>query len=232
MTAEEFRRQLTVNNIILDEEQCEQFEKYALILVKWNEIMNLTAITSPQDIYEKHFFDSILPFIKHQPAGNLCDVGSGAGFPGVVIKIVYPQLQVTLLEPLQKRVVFLNALIAELKLTGIEVVNARAEEYVLQHRESFDWVTARAVAKLTVLAELCLPLVRIGGCFIALKGQNGQHEYEEASRAIKLLGGKLADEGTVKLNTETTRYNLLISKDYSTPVSYPRSYAAIKRKPL
>lgn len=232
MTVEEFVQRLAVDNIFLSEIQVDQFHRYAESLLEWNKKINLTALTELSDIYEKHFYDSLLPFIKQKPQGTLCDVGSGAGFPGVVIKIVYPDVKVILLEPIKKRVVFLNDLLIKLDLGDIAVVNSRAEDYVKIKRETFDWVTARAVANLAILAELCIPLVKLDGYFIAMKGSNGLVEYQDASKGIHQLGCELLDEGKMMLNSEIYRYNLLFIKKHKTPISYPRSYALIKKRPL
>jgi len=232
MTVEEFIQRLAADNIFLSEIQIDQFHRYAESLLEWNKKINLTALTSLSDIYEKHFYDSLLPFINQKPAGTLCDVGSGAGFPGVVVKIVYPDVNVTLLEPIKKRVGFLNELIANLALKDINVVNERAEDYCQIKRETFDWVTARAVANLSILAELCIPLVRLDGYFIAMKGSNGLVEYQDASKGIHQLGCDLKDEGKMMLNSEVYRYNLLFIKKRKTPINYPRSYTLIKKKPL
>ena len=232
MTVEEFVQRLAVDNIFLSEIQINQFHQYAESLLEWNEKINLTALTSLSDIYEKHFYDSLLPFIKQKPEGMLCDVGSGAGFPGIVIKIVYPDVKIILLEPIKKRVAFLNDLIVKLALGDTEVINERAEDYCKTKRETFDWVTARAVANLSILAELCIPLVKLDGYFIAMKGSNGLVEYQKATKGIHQLGCDLLDEGKMMLNSEVYRYNLLFIKKRKTPINYPRSYALIKKKPL
>ena len=232
MTVEEFKLKLAVDNIILTKQQLVQFDNYAKLLLKWNEVMNLTAITVLDDIYEKHFYDSILPFIKHQPTGMLCDVGSGAGFPGVVLKIIYPQLKVVLLEPIKKRVRFLQEVISELKLSDIFVVNERAEDHANNKREYYDWTTARAVANLAILGELCIPLIKVKGQFMALKGSSGDDEYQAAVKAIKLLGCELKDKEKRELLDGSIRYNLLFTKVKATPKNYPRSYAQIKKRPL
>lgn len=232
MTVEKFIEQLAVDGIILSQVQLAQFESYVHLLIEWNEVMNLTAITSFEEIYEKHFYDSVLPFIDYPPSGSLCDVGSGAGFPGIVLKIIYPDLHVVLLEPLKKRTNFLMTVITELKLKDIEVINQRAEDYVKLKREQFDWVTARAVANLAILAELCLPLVKVDGYFMALKGSNAEIEFQQAKKAVTILGAKLNNLSNKALNQEIIRNNLLFQKINKTPTKYPRNYAQIKNKPL
>lgn len=232
MTVEEFKTQLAVDHIMLSDQQLIQFDNYAKLLIKWNEVMNLTAITALDDIYEKHFYDSILPFIKHRPTGTLCDVGSGAGFPGVVLKIIYPELKVVLLEPINKRVRFLQEVIDELKLRDIIVLNERGEDHALTKREYYDWTTARAVANLAILGELCIPLIKVEGYFMALKGSNGESEYNEAVHAITTLGCKLKDMDKTTLKDGSIRFNLLFTKIKKTPSIYPRNYAQIKKRPL
>lgn len=187
---EDFFSILEKHGIVLSNRQIEQFEVYAQMLVEWNQKMNLTAITDLDEIYEKHFLDSILPSFDVPLKGSFCDVGAGAGFPSIPLKIVYPDLKITIVETLGKRITFLNALCEKLELKDVECVHARAEEYAKDHREYFDIVSARAVANLTMLSELCIPLVKIGGIFLSLKGANAQEEYDKAKKAISLLGCK------------------------------------------
>ena len=187
---EDFFSILEKHGIVLSNRQIEQFEVYAQMLVEWNQKMNLTAITDLDEIYEKHFLDSILPSFDVPLKGSFCDVGAGAGFPSIPLKIVYPDLKITIVEALGKRITFLNALCEKLELKDVECVHARAKEYAKDHREYFDIVSARAVANLTMLSELCIPLVKIGGIFLSLKGANAQEEYDKAKKAISLLGCK------------------------------------------
>ena len=187
---EDFFSILEKHGIVLSNRQIEQFEVYAQMLVEWNQKMNLTAITDLDEIYEKHFLDSILPSFDVPLKGSFCDVGAGAGFPSIPLKIVYPDLKITIVETLGKRITFLNALCEKLEIKDVECVHARAEEYAKDHREYFDIVSARAVANLTMLSELCIPLVKVGGIFLSLKGANAQEEYDKAKKAISLLGCK------------------------------------------
>ena len=198
---EDFFSILEKHGIVLSNRQIEQFEVYAQMLVEWNQKMNLTAITDLDEIYEKHFLDSILPSFDVPLKGSFCDVGAGAGFPSIPLKIVYPDLKITIVETLGKRITFLNALCEKLELKDVECVHARAEEYAKDHREYFDIVSARAVANLTMLSELCIPLVKIGGIFLSLKGANAQEEYDKAKKAISLLGckEKQRDENTYRM---------------------------------
>ena len=194
MRQEEFVQALQTLHIALSDTQLLQLQEYAELLKTWNEKMNLTAITEYEEVLEKHFYDCIIPLKNAYVQGSVLDVGSGAGFPGLVWKIMKPELQVTLLEPTGKRCTFLKEVISHLHLENILVVNERAEEFVINHRESFDVVTARAVANLNVLSELCVPLVKVGGYFYALKGAKGKEEELSASKAMTILGMELKEE--------------------------------------
>lgn len=229
---EDFESVLKEHNILLHKVQIEQFEIYARMLVEWNQKMNLTAIIDLDEIYEKHFLDSILPAFDLSISGTFCDVGAGAGFPSIPLKIIYPELKVTIVETLGKRITFLNALCDELKLKDVTCVHARAEEYAKDHREYFDFVSARAVANLTMLSELCIPLVKIGGYFLALKGANGEQEYKEAKRAIHTLGCDLKQRDEKQLSDGSRRVNFVFEKTKGTPHKYPRVFGQIKKNPL
>ena len=171
MNQEQFIQALLDKGITLTSKQLEQFENYYQTLVEWNQKMNLTAITQKEDVYLKHFYDSLtISFDYALSNQSLCDVGAGAGFPSIPLKIVYPELKVTIVDSLSKRITFLKHLIQVLDLKDVDAISARAEEYAVKHRESFDIVTARAVARLNILDELCLPLVKVDGDFITLKG--------------------------------------------------------------
>ena len=220
------------NKTGLNDEQIRQFDRYMELLTEWNGKMNLTAITDPEEIVEKHFYDCLLPCIKIMPEGKAADVGSGAGFPGVVWKIAFPGLSVTLIEPTGKRCTFLNTVIRELNLSGIETVNERAEDYVRSHREEFDTVTARAVANLRVLSELCVPLVKVNGLFLAMKGQAGIQEDKEAENALNTLGVRKEACQEESLGEGDKRVNLWYRKVRKTPAVYPRHYSQMKNKPL
>lgn len=177
MSVEWLSKKLSEHGIELTETQKEQFQTYYQLLVEWNEKMNLTSITEEHDVYLKHFYDSITPSFYYDFNGELsiCDVGAGAGFPSIPLKIVFPELKVTIVDSLNKRIQFLNHLAAELGLQDVSFVHDRAESYGKgAYRESYNIVTARAVARLTVLSELCLPLVKKGGQFIALKSSKGE----------------------------------------------------------
>ena len=215
----------------LSDSQIEQFETYIKLLQEWNEKMNLTAITEYNEIVEKHFFDSIKPLLDGRICGKLCDVGSGAGFPSIPMKIVDSTLDVTILEPLNKRCTFLNEVINKLNLNNIKVINKRSEEFVSEKRESFDIVIARAVANLSMLSELCIPHVKVGGHFIAMKGDKGIEELNEAKNAIDILGCEIESIDDYKIS-DFRRINLIYKKVKSTPSKYPRHFSKIKKNTL
>lgn len=227
---------LKERGIELTEEQIDQFEKYYDMLIHWNEKINLTTVTDKEDVYLKHFYDSLTPlFYTDIPEGTrLCDVGAGAGFPSIPMKIVRPDIKVTIVDSLNKRINFLNELTAELSLGDMHLVHDRAEnfgQYTARHM--FDMVTARAVANLNTLLELCLPLVRTGGKFIVLKGKRGQAELEDSTFALDLLGGKIAETHQFTLPEEDSeRYILDIEKVHKTPKKYPRKPGTPNKSPL
>ena len=234
MNQEQFIQALKEKGIELSDKQIIQFRKYFEILVEWNEKMNLTAITDEEGVYLKHFYDSLtISFDYKLDNQSLCDIGAGAGFPSIPLKIVYPNLKITIVDSLTKRITFLKELTHQLGLENVEAISARAEEYAIKHRESFDIVTARAVARLNILDELCLPLVKVGGDFITLKGLKAKEEYEEAKKGIATLGGELYKEEDFTLTDENDhRCNMYIKKKKSTPSKYPRQFSQIKKKPL
>ena len=234
MNIETFIEALKQHNISLTEKQLNQLDTYFHMLVEWNKKMNLTNITEKEDVYLKHFYDSItLAFYHSLDSQHICDIGAGAGFPSIPLKIVFPNLKVTIVDSLNKRITFLNALFEALELDQVEAVSARAEDYCENHRESFDIVTARGVARFEILDELCLPLVKLGGYFIALKGASGQEEFDVAKSGIQKLGGKLESMHAFTLpNHDDQRMNFYIKKVKQTPNKYPRAFAKIKKSPL
>lgn len=237
MKPEEFQAELAKHELEISAKQMEQFSTYYRLLVDWNQKMNLTAITDEEEVYLKHFYDSItLLFSKEfQREGSLCDVGAGAGFPSIPLKIICPQLQVTIVDSLNKRITFLTNLVEELGLENVSLYHDRAETFAQkkEKRESFDFVTARAVARLNVLTELCLPLVKKQGYFFALKAAKSEEELEEARKAIAVLGGKLINEQDVSLpNNGGSRYVLTIQKKKETPKKYPRKPGMPNKQPL
>ena len=215
------------------EEQLAALEQFAGLLEEKNKVMNLTAIRGPEDIARLHFLDcaALLPLIP--TAGRtLADVGSGAGFPGIVLKILSPETRLTSLDSLGKRIEFQREAAEALGLADTELLCARAEE-LADRRESFDIVTSRAVARLSILAELCLPLVKTGGVFAAMKGPAPEEELSEAKRGIALLGGgKVRVERYRIPGTDVVHSAVLIEKLRPTPAKYPRRYAQIKKQPL
>lgn len=237
MNKEDFGLQLAERGINLSASQLERFAIYYHLLVEWNSRMNLTAITAEDEVYLKHFFDSITPafYFPLSEVTTVADIGAGAGFPSLPLKICFPHLQVTIVDSLQKRIGFLDHLIGELGLTGVTTVHARAEDagHQLQLRESFDLVTGRAVARLNVLAEYCLPFVAVKGHFLAMKGSNISVELNEAKKAIKLLGGKVSRVETFTLPGEAGERNLIvIEKVAATPKRYPRKAGTPAKRPL
>lgn len=231
MTPEEFKNACKKRNIEITDKMLEAFHQYAMLLKQWNQKMNLTAIDEEEEVFEKHFYDSILP-MHSSIQGNVADVGTGAGFPGIVWKIVNPKLNVSLIEPTGKRCTFLLEVIKELHLENIEVYNERAEEHVKTHRQQYDVVTARAVANLRVLAELCVPLVKKEGIFLTMKGSKGKQEVEEAKHALDILGTKLHSHEVTTLLNGDIREIFTFQKIKDTPIQYPRNYGQIKKKPL
>lgn len=217
----------------VSEEQYGKFCEYARTLVEWNEKMNLTGITDPNGIAEKHFLDSILPLklLEIPDGGKVIDVGTGAGFPGVPIKIYRPDLKLTLLDSLNKRVNFLSAA-CEAAGLSVELVHARAEEGGRdpRYREKFDAAFARAVAAMPVLAEYCLPYVKVGGVFAAMKGPS--ENYRDGENAVKLLGGEIEDVKEYKLPNGDKRVLIVVRKIAQTAGKYPRNGGQISKKPL
>lgn len=234
MDIERFILELEKHNIVLNKRQLEQFEIYYNELIEWNKKMNLTTIVDKKEVYLKHFYDSLtLSFDIPLKDQKICDIGAGAGFPSIPLKIVYPDLQVTIVDSLNKRITFLNHLLTKLKVNNVEAIASRAEEYAILNKETFDIVTARAVARLHILDELCLPLVKQGGYFIALKGTRGKEELEEANKGIEILGGKVKEskEFYLPINKDH-RVNIYIEKIRKTPKQYPRDFSKIKKNPL
>lgn len=230
----DFKKELKSIGVILTEEKELQFEKYYNRLVEVNSYMNLTSITEKDEVYNKHFLDSlsILKAYNFSDVKTLCDVGSGAGFPSIPLAIENKDISVTIIDALNKRIKFLNSLVSELGLSNVEAYHQRAEEYVKEKREYFDATTARAVARLNVLAELCLPLTKVGGVFIAMKGQE-QAEIEEAKNAITILGGKIESIVEFYLPDDAGKRTIIvIRKVKETPEKYPRAFGRIKEKPL
>ncbi|MGC6769010.1 16S rRNA (guanine(527)-N(7))-methyltransferase RsmG [Enterococcus sp. LJL51] len=237
MTPEEFKQLLEEKGIVLSDKQMAQFASYHQLLTEWNGKMNLTAITEEKEVYLKHFYDSVsLAFFEDFSSGRkICDVGSGAGFPSIPLKIVFPDLDVTIVDSLNKRIKFLTHLTKELELDGVSLYHDRAETFGRLNgiRGSFDFVTARAVARLNVLAELCLPLVKKDGYFLALKASKSDEEVQEAKKAIALLGGRIEAERSFELPvTQDERHIVVIQKKKETPNKYPRKPGLPNKQPI
>lgn len=233
MHKEEFIKALEELNINVTKKQLSNLDTYYKMLIDYNSHTNLTRITDEKEVYLKHFYDS-LTLVKAIKLDNqsLLDVGTGAGFPGLVLKIIFPNLKITLVDSLNKRIVFLNYVIETLKLSDIKVIHTRAEEYALNNREKYDIVTSRAVAQLNMLSELCLPMVKINGYFISMKAQV-ENEIDVSKKAIKTLGGELKDKIIFKLPYDAGIRTLIkIKKITKTSVKYPRKFSEIKKKPL
>lgn len=220
----------------LDGERVERLNLYGNLLLSWNEKMNLTAITDPEEVLYKHFYDCIL-FLKHTKLNNgasLIDVGTGAGFPGMVLKIMRPDIRVTLLDSLNKRLVFLNDVIEKTGLDNISTLHMRAEDAGKSplHREKYDIACARAVASLPALSEYCLPLVKKGGSFVAMKGASAAEEAAAASNAVRLLGGEKPIIICETLTGNEQRAFVITKKISQTPTKYPRKPSDISKQPL
>lgn len=237
MNEQQFIAALKEKGIELSETQIAQFKKYFELLVEWNEKMNLTAITDLEGVYLKHFYDSISAsfYFDFTKVTTVCDVGAGAGFPSLPIKICFPHLQVTIVDSLNKRITFLNHLSEELGLQNVQFVHARAEEFGqnAKYREQFEVVTARAVARLSVLSELCVPIAKEGGYFVALKAAAGPDELKDAKKAISTLGIQLKEEFAFLLPVEESERTLYIfDKIKSTPKKYPRKAGVPNKMPI
>ena len=220
-------------NISLTPDQLAALDKYADLLVETNTHLNLTAITTPEGIEDRHFVDSLLLAAQPEVAGKMEATGTGAGFPGIVAKIYKPDLELTLMEPTGKRVDFLRTVCGELGLQGVEFAKERAEEAARKvWREVFDVASARAVAALPVLCEYCLPLVKVGGVFIAMKGPDAAAETEASKNALHKLGGRLEEVRAFTLPDGSTRNLVIIRKISQTPTVYPRNGGKIAKKPL
>lgn len=233
----QFIQDLKELGVSLTDKQIEQFLIYYELLTEWNSFMNLTAITEYEDVLKKHFVDSVslIQAVDVRKELTLIDVGTGAGFPGLALKIAYPELKVTLLDSLQKRIQFLDAVIEKLGLEGIETIHGRAEDFAKSQklRESFDLCVSRAVANLSTLSEYCLPFVKVGGYFIPYKSEKIAQEKEEAEKALELLGGKFERQVEFMLPSSDIYRNLfVIKKVKETPKKFPRKAGLPAKEPI
>lgn len=234
---EYIKERISSLGLVVSEEQAVQFYQYYELLTEWNRFMNLTGITEFEEVVQKHFVDSLsLVWMENlKNVDNLIDVGTGAGFPGIPLKIAFPHLKVVLLDSLQKRITFLNEVIHKTGLTGIDAVHGRAEDYARpgKLRESFDLCVSRAVARLDVLGEYCLPYVKIGGAFIAYKSGETEQEIKDARSAVFQLGGKTEDCKNFLLPDSDIRRSLVkIKKVNGCPKKYPRKSGTAVKNPI
>ncbi|MBY5035372.1 16S rRNA (guanine(527)-N(7))-methyltransferase RsmG [Streptococcus gallolyticus] len=237
MKPEEFYQALEKANIHLTEHQKQQFQRYFELLVEWNQKINLTAITELEEVYLKHFYDSIAPILQgHIKNENirLLDIGAGAGFPSLPMKIIYPNLDVTIIDSLNKRINFLNLLAEELGLENVHFHHGRAEDFAQDKlfRAQFDLVTARAVARMQVLSELTIPYLKVNGRLIALKASNAGDELLEAKNALSLLFAKVLENVDYSLPNGDPRNLTIVEKKKETPNKYPRKAGLPNKRPL
>ena len=219
-------------NISANENQISQLIRYSELLVEWNEKINLTAICDKDGIAKKHFLDSSVALLTEKVSGKVIDVGTGAGFPGFVLKILKPEIELTLLDSLQKRINFLKTVGDELNITA-DYVHARAEDGGRMYRQQFDTVVSRAVANMTVLSELCLPFLKIGGYFLALKGPLADEELSDAKKAIHILGGEVTEIFSSKIpGTDLDHKIIVVKKVRHTPQQYPRKPGIATKNPI
>lgn len=232
-----FQTSLKEKGIELSEKQLAQFETYFKLLVEWNEKMNLTAITEKEEVYLKHFYDSVTAafYFDFKRDITVCDVGAGAGFPAIPLKICFPEIKLTVVDSLNKRIGFLEHVANELGLENVSMYHDRAETFAHkpEFRQQFDLVMARAVARLSVLSELCLPLVKKGGHFLGMKGANLPGEVRDGEKAVQLLGGKIQDIYSFSLPIEESERNIvIIEKVKETPKKFPRKPGTPNKSPI
>ena len=237
MKPETFYNLLAEQNLPLSDQQKKQFERYFELLVEWNEKINLTAITDKDEVYLKHFYDSIAPILQGlipNETIKLLDIGAGAGFPSLPMKILYPQLDVTIIDSLNKRINFLQLLAQELDLDGVHFYHGRAEDLAQDKnfRAQYDFVTARAVARMQVLSELTIPYLKVSGKLLALKASNAPEELLEAKNALNLLFSKVGDNLSYALPNGDPRYITVVEKKKETPNKYPRKAGMPNKRPL
>lgn len=237
MKPEFFYQTLAEQGFELTDQQKDQFQRYFQLLVEWNEKINLTAITAEDEVYLKHFYDSLAPILqghlKNEPIA-LLDIGAGAGFPSLPMKILFPQLEVTIIDSLNKRIQFLHLLAEELGLKGVHFYHGRAEDFAQDKlfRAQFDLVTARAVARMQVLSELTIPFLKVGGRLIALKASSAEDELKQAKNALNLLFAKVLENVHYQLPNGDPRTLTIVEKKKETPNKYPRKAGVPNKRPL
>lgn len=231
---EKYLKYLKSIGIELKEVQIEQFDKFYEMLVEKNKVMNLTGITEYEEVLEKHFLDSIAIYQEYKIGGKVIDVGTGAGFPGIPLKIAFPDMEVVLLDSLNKRIKFLDEVIEELGLEKIETIHGRAEDFAVkkEYREQFDYCVSRAVANLASLSEYCLPFVKVGGDFIPYKSGEIEQEINESKNAVKILGGNIVEIKKFELPTSGSRSFVKVEKVKNTNKKYPRKAGLPTKEPL
>lgn len=223
-----FKEELAKVNITLTDQMEKQFDLYFKLIDKYNKVMDLTAISGEDEVYDRHFYNSLsIAFNDDFNGLHLCDVGAGAGFPSIPLKIAFPNMKLTIIDPLSKRMDFLKIVIKELDLKDVEILYLRAEDASKKYPEKFDVVTARAVARLNILVEIVAQMVKVNGLFIAMKGQKGQEELEEAKNALSICNMELIKQTNVEPSI-----NYYFKKSKSISSKYPRNYGQIKKKPL
>lgn len=239
MELNEFKELMKENlkelNIDLSDVQLEQFHNYMNILIEWNKFMNLTGITDPKEVITKHFIDSLTVLYKIDKNVSVIDVGTGAGFPGIPIKIAFPETRVVLLDSLNKRIKFLNEVIEKLELKDIETIHGRAEEYGKNknYREKYDIAIARAVAPLNILLEYLMPFAKVNGKCLCMKGSSSEEEIENSKNAIKVLGGEIVETKDFYIpNTDIKRRIVQVNKTKETNNKYPRKAGTPSKEPL
>jgi 16S rRNA (guanine527-N7)-methyltransferase len=236
-SADNFERGLKELDIVLDDRQIQQFMDYYELLIEWNKVMNLTAITDYEEVLSKHFIDSLasVKVCDYNKIKSVIDIGTGAGFPGIPLKIVFPRLKIVLLDSLNKRINFLNEVIEKLGLEGISTIHGRAEDFARQgeYREQFDLCVSRAVANLSTLSEYCLPYVRKSGYFVPYKSGKIEEEVEQAKKAVGILGGELQEVVKFQLaDTDMERSFVVIKKERNTSKKYPRKAGLPGKEPI
>lgn len=233
MTNEEFIKELEKLNIIITEDQIQKLEKYYELLIEWNKKINLTRIIERKSVYLKHFYDSItlIKAINLNEELEVCDIGTGAGLPGIVLKIIFPKLNITLVDALNKRIEFLKVVIEELNLKNIRVVHERGEVFIRNNRNKFDLITCRALSKLNIISEICIPGVKVNGYFIPMKAQI--EEEIKNTKYLELLNSKIEKIISFTLPYEESIRNLIVIKKLQdTDKLYPRTFDKISKKPL